>query len=422
MKTSINLTIQNFLCNGCGTCNVACPTDAISMKFNNIGQLEAKINEDKCINCGLCFKACPSYDQSGVVASYLNGESIVGMVKAVYTGRSTDKKIYENGQSGGVVTAILINLLKRGIIDAAIVCKVEFGQTYQSSPVVVTKPSELLNCQKSSYTPIDMVSALKQISAYQSVAVVGTGCHIQGVRTLQAIHGKKFSNIKFLIGLICDRVLANTAAEILCGNKFKHQNKRIIWRDKGVSYRNPRIMIHSENGEECVVPSWKRHALKYYLTPPRCLICHDKLNLGADIVVGDPWGMSNIDWSHGASVVIIRTSLGENIIKEVTANHAVELQNASLEELLDGQDIKGKSKHLMVYYSAYLQKGWLLPSYSNKIYNQNNPVVFTDALEQINQFEDDLTHNKEFIVRKFRHKLNWISLKIQLHKWIHFKF
>ena len=46
-------------CKGCARCAKICPVGAITMKYDKMGELYAKINYDKCIFCNKCFTACP---------------------------------------------------------------------------------------------------------------------------------------------------------------------------------------------------------------------------------------------------------------------------------------------------------------------------------------------------------------------------
>lgn len=55
-------------------------------------------------------------------------------------------------------------------------------------------------------------------------------------------------------------------------------------------------MVVSESGQEKMLPNSYRFALKDYFTSPRCRVCYDKLNTFSDLVFGDPWGMSGVDW------------------------------------------------------------------------------------------------------------------------------
>ena len=46
-------------CKGCGICSEICPTGAIMMRFDKLGELEAVVDYKKCIHCYKCRTACP---------------------------------------------------------------------------------------------------------------------------------------------------------------------------------------------------------------------------------------------------------------------------------------------------------------------------------------------------------------------------
>lgn len=45
-------------CNGCGSCALICPVNAIQMLEDEEGFLYPKIDERKCIKCNRCIKVC----------------------------------------------------------------------------------------------------------------------------------------------------------------------------------------------------------------------------------------------------------------------------------------------------------------------------------------------------------------------------
>lgn len=417
MNTVIKI-INNNLCSGCGTCNTVCPKSAISMIFNSIGQLLPNINSKTCIKCELCYDSCPSLDlKRNNPVLFRNGLNLYGNILNSYIGKALDDIIYQNSQSGGVSTAILTYLFDSKFIDAAVVCSVEYSVEYQSNAIIVTNKQELLKCQKSSYSPVDMVSALKKTSSYDSVAFVGTGCHIQGVRTLQSIgKGKKYANIKYLIGLICDRTLCKTATDVLYGHHGNGKKKKIIWRDKSENYKNAKLLIIEENGRKIELSSWKRHYLKQYFTAPRCLICYDKLNLNADIVLGDPWGVKDVDWIRGESLVLCRTNRGQTIINQMIRSNLVYLRQVEPHYALKGQAMETRLSNIRKNMLLFKEKGWILPHYSD--------LFLSGAIEKptylnrktIDDFKNDSQKTKKAIVRKYRWQISIMSFKKNIYK------
>lgn len=399
---NINEIKDSQLCYGCGTCNVVCNKDAITMQYDNIGRLQPIIDDAKCVNCGLCNKICPSLDQKGIQLSDTE-DYYVGHVINTYIGKATDEHIYRNSQSGGMLTAVLKHLFDTGKIDAAIVCKVIDEIEYTPKAILITSASQLYDCQSSSYVPIDMVSAIKYADNYHSIAVVGTGCHIQGFYALKEFKQSFRDRIRYTLGLICDRTLCKTSTDVLYGDNFKNEKKRIVWRDKSVGYKVARLSIRTEDGRQKVIPRWKRFALKDPFTNPRCRICFDKLNMHADIVFGDPWGMSNVDWKNGMSLVLTRTETGEAIIDNMIAQSDANLNKAPLPEVMKGQNIDKRKQSVNVAMTIYKQNRWLLPTYADRLRIEDgvcNSKMLQQQKQQVSKFVTDASMTKEEIIKK----------------------
>lgn len=368
------------------------------MEFDEIGLLQPQIDETLCNNCGLCAKICSSVDEKNIQLPETE-DSYIGNVINTYIGKSNDEKIYKNAQSGGMVTAVLKKLFETGEIDAAIVCKVNFAEKYHSEAVIITSANELYDCQKSSYTPVDICSAVKKIDNYNSIVVVGTGCHIQGINALKTFKQKYREKIKFTFGLICDRTLCRTVTDVLYSDYFEKEDKKIIWRDKSSNYKNARLVITTADGKIKELPRWQRVALKDPFTNPRCRICFDKLNVNADIVFGDPWGMNNVDWQNGDSVIITRTDNGDDLISRLIAEGDVSCKKAPLSEVLSGQLIEKRKIQVSSALKFYKKSGWQIPSYADKLIVQKDDAAIGKL---ISEFIADSKLSKEEIIKKNR--------------------
>lgn len=356
-KTNIQKVSDALLCSNCGACKAVCPKDAISFSTTSLGRMFAVVN-DSCIDCGLCVQVCPSLDRAGLHEEY--PDRFIGDIKKVYVGKSTNDTIYLNAQSGGVCTAIISFLFDTNSIDCAVLCKMEYGNPPIVKPVIIENKEPLIDCQKSCYTPVDILSALKGTDKKKSIAIVGLPCHIQGVESLMR-KLKKFHNIRYKIGLICDRTLCGGIQNVITSFGQKSEVK-IAWRNKtprtieGIEYcyKNAPVTLSSLSGKEYVIPNTYRFALKEYFTSPRCRVCYDKLNSFSDITLGDPWGMSDVDWKNGSSVIITRTAAGEQLINDMIKADSLSLNEHNKEELIRGQRIEERRK-TVAHYSKALQ-------------------------------------------------------------------
>ena len=220
---------DEMMCSTCGACAAVCPMDAISYEMTSAGRMYASVN-DGCIECGLCSKVCPS----GLISNKKQGEYNEGHVDGVYVGRSTNDTYYNNAQSGGVCATVVDYLLSTGMIDAAVMVRMSYGKTPRVEAEVVETTEKLTQFQKSCYSPVPLLAALKQCKDKKSVAVVGLPCQMTAIMAMQDI--KKYANVKYKIGLVCEGVLGTTAQDVLLSfaDNNMDENRKIDWKKKAV--------------------------------------------------------------------------------------------------------------------------------------------------------------------------------------------
>lgn len=408
---------DSYLCSNCGACKAICPKDAIILKSTSIGRLYAYVNKN-CINCGLCTKVCPSIDFHNLHKIYNN--KYIGEIKNVFTGISTDKTIYNNSQSGGACTAVITYLFDMKLIDGAIVCKMIKGNPPFARSYIVKSKEELLESQKSCYTPVELLSILKYTSNFKSLAIVGLPCHIQGVESLIK-ENKRFNNITYKLGLICDRTLCSTIQDVML-SFYPNMNSRIVWRKKNFThnniyypYKTAPVVIETESNQY-IISNIYRFALKEMFTPPRCRVCYDKLNTHADIVFGDPWDMSSIDWDKGESLIITRTNTGMDIINNMKKLNLLKIEEKRIEELINGQKISKRIEDVGSYAKLLNLlfpniESYLLYQYDNSSINSSMKNKY-DILKFIKLEK----LNKQKIIKKSRAKIKKTILVNKLNR------
>ena len=353
MMANIKGIADNYLCSACGACTVVCPQDAISFDWTSVGRKYAVVNEKLCTRCGLCMKVCPSVDVLNLYERY--EDHFVGKILDTYTGISANNDIFRNAQSGGLCTATVSYLFESGAIDAAVMCQMSAGLVPLVQAILITDPKQLAECQKSCYSPVDVLSALKLADGKRSVAIVGLPCHIEAA-TLMSEQFKSFSNITYKLGLICDRTHCRGMQDVLSSLGGNAKKRYLNWKKKDFTfngqyydYKSSPVVILDEKREICkngILSNESRFALKDMFTAPRCRVCYDKLNIHSDLVFGDPWGMTDIDWQRGESLLLARTGKGRALIEEMISHRKVLLRKRdNYEDVITGQHIDEKRKY-----------------------------------------------------------------------------
>ena len=126
--------ITSGLCTGCAGCVVACPHDVLGYD-DTLGvykpfHLEAEDGPGGCGHgdrgCTSCTRACPRFRSwETEIDGFLfkrsrEDDEVAGISKDIILARATDKTVFDKGQDGGLVSAMLLFCLEKGYIDGAV--------------------------------------------------------------------------------------------------------------------------------------------------------------------------------------------------------------------------------------------------------------------------------------------------------------
>ncbi|MHC1610471.1 MAG: Coenzyme F420 hydrogenase/dehydrogenase, beta subunit C-terminal domain [Candidatus Methanospirareceae archaeon] len=271
--------------------------------------------------CRLCEGECPRMEY-GVCdfspsASSPEGR-ILGYYEEILSAKATDVAIRGIGPDGSVVTALLCEGLRSGFIDAAVVAR--RAEDWRPVPFVATTPEEVLLGIGPKYTACPSVLGLWDAidRGYEDIAMVGTGCNIEAVRRLQALHDPslELDRVKLLIGLFCTEA-------------FWHRDLVIFLAERGIEIREVE-RFYVRGGKFMVVTKEKELGIPTKELDPcvrdTCRICEDFTSQLADISAGSSGS------PDGYTSLIIRTKVGEELVS--ISENAIETKK------LDGEEIK----------------------------------------------------------------------------------
>ncbi|MEM3663746.1 MAG: Coenzyme F420 hydrogenase/dehydrogenase, beta subunit C-terminal domain [Candidatus Jordarchaeales archaeon] len=344
MKGNICFVVESGLCAGCGTCYSFCPNNAIRIiKNSKNGFLIATVDEKKCSKCGICVEVCPgfSFDFEKTRRELFKENKVnffVGPYLNAYLGYSTDHDIRYMSSSGGLVTALLLFALEEGLIDGAIVTKME---GLEATPIIAENNEEIIAASGSKYCPVPLNIALKRVLETEKgkkFAIVGLPCHIHGVRKAEKNKELK-EKIAFLLGLFCG------GAPTFSGTEFLFSLLGIKKSDvTSISYRGcgwpGYIQIKTKNNKNLRIGhlwSWRIFGIRFFATP-RCMVCCDATSEFADLSFGDAWLPRIMESDRvGTSIVLSRTDRGEDLLSLALKNRKIELSPLQLKEVIESQ-------------------------------------------------------------------------------------
>jgi coenzyme F420 hydrogenase subunit beta len=333
-------------CVGCAACVSICPVDVFDYSNENPVATRASA----CVDCVLCAEVCPVLRppdndmQDFIQLQQPSRDEGYGPYAYAWYARSTDPEILARCQDGGIVSAIILHQMQKGLIKGAVLGDVYPDNRQVGLHKLAKSRADVLGCAASRYTYSPNTLALQEAMQHDfgPIAVVGVPCQIDGVRLQQNssirlnVSAWYRKNIALTFGLFCSESFSNESinrlAEIIETEPSKIENINI----KG------KVVIRLENKEVKTV------SLKKYRewARPACLYCLDYGAENADIGAG---GIGLDGWTY----TLIRTRKGHEAFQAALADGWLETRPLS-------DDPRGE--FLMNKLSADKKKNRPLPS------------------------------------------------------------
>ena len=344
--------VTTGLCTGCAGCVIACPHDVLDyddllgvykpvQTENDYGGPGDCSHGDKA--CTSCTRACPRFRAwEPEIDEFLFGrvretEEISGISKDIVLARASDPELFDVGQDGGLVSAILVYALEHDIIDAALVSYLEGdGSTWKAVPGIARTRAEVIASAGSRYTYSANTMAYKDLEkAEERIALVGMSCQSSSPPAMkQRKAGKVARRFSLNIGLLCSKTFDDAIFEELFEAKYglkKADMKKMnikgvfqIWMNDGAYHEVPLKECHA----------WTREG---------CKMCPDFAAEHADISTGGIGAFN--DWT----LTIVRTDVGRELMAAMQRDGVIEVR--------PGDDDPGAIA-LMHKLSARSRKRW----------------------------------------------------------------
>ncbi len=379
MKT-VASTAESGLCCSCGVCKGVCPKNCITFRRKD-GMFLPVIDEKACVSCGLCAAVCPGLGHPYEPRATAE-ETITGRVLQCVNAWSRDEKTRHVSASGGVISTLIPELLRQGRYDGAF-CLDSYDYRDQLKTRLYTADEAAgwadSKAPKSRYLPVSQEETVRCIREHPEMRliIVGTSCALRGIEAaVRKMHRNRENYL--LIGLFCDKVF--------------NYNVVSYWQDRycgggnlaALHFKNKEsggwpgdMKFFPENREPFYVPLADRAKAKAYFMPERCLYCVDKLNVLADISLGDNY-TNTASSPLGSNSVVLRTQRGQeawNAVREL-----LECVQVGIEEI---QEAQGLSIRLQNLYCGDLTGQDLNPGVPRELPAQQFEKTWTAQLHRL---------------------------------------
>jgi coenzyme F420 hydrogenase subunit beta len=317
--------VETNLCTGCAACVMACPRDVLEYDHSETYHpynVELSTAFDDCVHgqrgCDICTRACPrfrAWEPECDEALFGRGrqpDEITGISRGVWLVRATDPEVLEDGQDGGLVSALLIWGLEHDRIEGALTSRLSSTRLWDCEPFLATTRQEVLEAAGSRYTYAANPLAMRQAEerGLKRLALVGMSCQASINGTLNARRLNKYARrILLTIGLLCSK-------------SFEYDGmRRVLTEDYGIPLEDVakvnikgRFQVWRRSTGELVEIPLKR---MQEATRAGCKLCPDFAAEHADISVG---GLGQRD---GWTLTVVRTQRGEEWLEGASQDGVV---------------------------------------------------------------------------------------------------
>ena len=326
--------VSSGLCSGCGACVSRNGADDTRLEWDADGQLKPSgdpiwYGDRSAAFSRLCPFSPHADDEdslaAGRFADAIHIHPAIGRHWAAYVGYAAEQEFRAQGSSGGMVSWVAAELLRRGMVDGV-------AHVAPSSPKdggffqyrISRDDAALQAAAQSRYHPVHMSAVLDEIRAVPGrYAIVGIPCFIKAVRLAQAQEPLLAERIAYTLGLFCGHM------------KSRHMVESFAWQmDVGledvtaIDYRvkdagRPanwyRARLSLRDGGERAQDWW--HLVdgdwgSGFFQNRACDYCDDVVAETADISFGDAWVEPYASDGHGTNVVVVRSPALHDLLEQ----------------------------------------------------------------------------------------------------------
>jgi coenzyme F420 hydrogenase subunit beta len=295
------------------------------------------------------------------------------------------KEPIEGAQWTGIVSTIAIEMLEKGIVEGVVCVQNTKEDRFQPMPIIATTREEILAAKVNKPTLSPNLSVLEKIeeSGMKRLLVIGVGCQIQALRTVE----KKLGLEKlYVLGTPCVDNVSRAGLQ-----KFLDTTSRSP--ETVLSYefmQDFNVHFKHEDGSEEKVPFFGLNTKELKdVFAPSCLSCFDYVNSLADLVVGYMGAPFGWQW------IVVRNDTGQEMLDMVT-------------DQLNTQPVmsQGNRKEAVQQSIPAYEKGVTLPMWAAKLMGVFIERIGPKGLEYARfSIDSHFTRNYLYVKRNYPEKL-----------------
>jgi coenzyme F420-reducing hydrogenase beta subunit len=346
--------VESGLCIGCGACVATTGGKEARMGWDGYGQLKPQGAAGWIATPTARFTATCPFSPRAVDEDVLAGErfpapaqqhDLLGRYESAFVGHVAEGEFRAQGSSGGMVSWVAAELLRRGLIDGvAHVAPVPGGDphfAYRLSRSV----EEVHGGAKSRYHPIQLADVLREMRAVPGrYAVIGVPCFIKAVHLARREDPVLDERIAFTLGLFCGHMKSARLVDSFAWQldvkpaevdrveyRLKDPDRPANWYTAHLTLRDGRKVWkdwwHLADGD------WGAG----FFQNSACNMCDDVVAETADVAFGDAWVEPYSSDGRGTNVVVVRSPVIRDMVAQAMGEGRLALEQVDSDFIVQTQ-------------------------------------------------------------------------------------
>lgn len=322
---SLARVLNGDLCTGCGACAGLFPGKVVlgeeSPGFLRPRQISDLASSEE----SLFSKICPGLGQE-VNPGERKDSVLWGPFVNMMSGWATDPLIRYAGSSGGVLSAILVYLIREGIVDAIVQIGAAPDFVIGNTTKITTEVGEIISAAGSRYAPSAPLDGLRDLQTDgRRFAFVGKPCDAAALRSLIEAEPDFSRVFPVILSFFCAGVPSHAGGRAVLKALGASESDTLSFRYRGNGWPGRATAILKDGNERSIgyQDSWGRILSRHVQS--RCKLCADGSGTAADIVCADAWETNSAGYpvfedAEGVSLIVARTEFGEKLLSAVEAS------------------------------------------------------------------------------------------------------
>jgi coenzyme F420 hydrogenase subunit beta len=260
-----------------------------------------------------------------------------GPYQELRTGHATDERLRHTASSGGVLSALLLYALEEGLVDGVVEVGPDPDRPTGNRVVISTSAADIFNGAGSRYAPSSPLQQLDVLLERKDrLAFVGKPCDVSALRLYGRFDDRVAQRFPLVLSFFCAGVPSLDRSDAVVRKLGFEPDSITFFRYRGEGWPGEASAVGKDGSERRMsyADSWGGVLAKEVQF--RCKICPDAVGGSADLVCADAWyadeaGYPAFDDLPGRSLVIARTRIGAELLRNAVASGAIKIDEDHVE-------------------------------------------------------------------------------------------